>query len=410
MNPSASRGQRDVIRVTMLGGFSLCAGGQRISDESGRSQKFWNVLCYLIANRERSVTQSELIELFWPDDRSSNPISALKTLLSRIRSVLDPLFPNQLSPILSQRGSYAWNPALAVEVDAEQFEALWEQLQTQSLDVHTRIALYREMLALYQGDFLSAYGGNLWVIPLSARYHNIYVSAVKEFAALLESRGAFGEMTELCSRASTLDNLDESLHVLVIRGLVGQGKEAAALERYEQVCDLLYRSLGVTPSEELRALYAQIMDTEKSFETDLAVIQRDLRETASRPGAFVCEFGFFREIYRLESRRAERSGACVHIGLITVTQANNTAPPLKALNYTMDRLLQVMVDCLRRGDVVSRYSAAQYVLMLPSANFEDATMVMERILSAFHRQYRRSTLKLSYRVRELEQTQEEHAP
>lgn len=77
-------------------------------------------------------------------------------------------------------------------------------------------------------------------------------------------------------------------------------------------------------------------------------------------------------------------------------------PELGALNNTMDQLLAILTNGLRRGDVVSRYSGAQYVVMLPAANFEDSAMVMERIVSAFYRQHRRSFLKISYRIRELE--------
>jgi hypothetical protein len=92
-----------------------------------------------------------------------------------------------------------------------------------------------------------------------------------------------------------------------------------------------------------------------------------LQETAGRPGAFVCEYGFFREVYRLEARRAQRSGMSVHIGLITVALPGGGVPPLGVLNITMDQLLEVLVQNLRRGDVISKYSGAQYVVMLPSA-------------------------------------------
>ena len=51
---------------------------------------------------------------------------------------------------------------------------------------------------------------------------------------------------------------------------------------------------------------------------------------------------------------------------------------------------------------MSKYSGAQFVVMLPAANFEDSTMVMERIVSAFYRQHRRNFLKLSYRLRALD--------
>ena len=242
----------------------------------------------------------------------------------------------------------------------------------------------------------------MWVIPLSAHYHTLYLEAVKAYSALLERAELFEEMTDLCTRASQLDPLDESLHILIVRSLLRQGKDSAALSHYEKATDLLYRNLGVRPSEELRALYTEIMAVEEGLETDLEVIQANLREAAARPGAFVCEYGFFKEAYRLEARRAARSGSCVHVGLVTVSLPDGGVPPLGVLSTTMDQLLDVLVHNLRRGDVVSKYSGAQYVVMLPSANFEDGTMVMERIVSAFYRQHRRNFLKLSYRIRELE--------
>ena len=156
------------------------------------------------------------------------------------------------------------------------------------------------------------------------------------------------------------------------------------------------------PSQELRELYNEIMSVEKSLETDLETIQDDLREAAARPGAFVCEYGFFREAYRLEARRAARSGTSVHIALITVSLPDGGMPPLSVLAATMDQLQEVLTGSLRRGDVVSKYSGAQFVVMLPAANFENSTMVMERVVSSFYRQHRRNFLKLSYKIRALD--------
>lgn len=242
----------------------------------------------------------------------------------------------------------------------------------------------------------------MWVVSLTARYHDLYIAAVKEYAALLERAERFEEMGAVCARAGELDPLDEGLHILIVRALLRQGKDAAALEHYEAATDLLYRNLGVRPSEELRALYVEIMDVEKGLETDLEVIQDNLREAAARPGAFVCEYGFFKEAYRLEARRAMRNGTCVHVALVTVSLPDGGVPALGVLNTTMDQLLEVLIHNLRRGDVVARYSGAQYVLMLPAANFEESTMVLERVVTAFYRQHRRNFLKLSYKIRELE--------
>lgn len=389
------------VAVTMLGGFRIRVDGNVLTDEINRSQKLWNVLCYLIAHRERTVPQSEFIELFWPEENSANPTNALKTLLYRVRSLLEPLFGEGLEPILSQRGAYAWNPAIACEMDVDRFELLCRRAQDTALPAQKRMALYEEAAEMYRGDYLPKLANQMWVVPISAHYHALYLEAVKEYADLLEHAEKFETMAELCTRASQLDPLDESLHTLIVRALLRQGKDSAALSHYEKATDLLYRNLGVRPSEELRALYREIMDVEERLETNLEVIQANLREAAQRPGAFVCEYGFFKEAYRLEARRSARSGACVHIALVTVSLPDGGVPPLGVLNTTMDQLLEVLVHNLRRGGVVSKYSGAQYVVMLPAANFEDSTMVVERIVNAFYRQHRRNFLKITYRIREL---------
>ena len=390
------------VSVSLLGGFALEVDGASLTDDINRSLKLWSVLAYLTLHRERAVPQSEFIELFWPDDHSSNPVNALKTLLYRIRAMLEPLFGQEIQPILSQRGAYIWNPAVGCTLDIDRFEELCRLGGDTQRTAEERMTSYREAVELYKGDLLPKLSHQMWLVPMAVRYHTAYIAAVKDFAVLLDEAALYEEMHEVCARASDLDNLDEGLHTLIVRALLRQGKDAAALEHYEKATDLLYRNLGVRPSEELRSLYKEIMATEKTLETDLGVIMNDLREAAARPGAFVCEYGFFKEAYRLEVRRAIRSGTCVHLCLITVSLPDGGMPQLKVLSNTMDQLLDVLVNNLRRGDVVSKFSGAQYVIMLPAANYEDSNMVMDRVVNAFYQQHRRNFLKLTVRVREIE--------
>lgn len=398
VSPAAS------VSVTFLGGFSLKGKTVSITDDMNRSQKVWSVLSYLILNRERNISQAEFIDTFWSSDRSSNPVNALKTLLYRIRTLLDPVFGPNLDPVISQRGSYAWNPAILCKTDVDEFEALCHRAGDAALEPAQRIALYAKAVALFRGDFLPDLADQLWVINLSAHYHRLFLDAVKEYAALLEASCDYVTLYEICSRAIEVDPLDESLHIPLIRALVRQGKDVAALAQYEATTDLLYRKLGARPSQELQELYREIMAIEKDLETDLSVIQSDLRETAGRTGPFLCEYGLFREIYRLEARRAARNGTCVHLCLLTVTAPDGSEPSLSILGTTMDQLLSVLSQSLRSGDVVSKYSSGQYVVLLPAANFEDSTMVMERLVHTFYRQHRRHFLRITYKIRELELT------
>lgn len=394
-------GMKHQVQVSTLGGFSVMLGDRIISDTQNRSRKLWNLLAYLMTFRNRFITQAELIEILWPEEGSDNPTSALKTLVSRARDVLKLLREEEYPApefIISQQGSYLWNTSLKYSVDAEEFEAISKKAGSDARTSEERLQLYRKAVALYKGDFLPRLSDQMWVAAMSARYQAMYIEAVKGLVALLEEQEAFGEIAEICSRAIQIDPYDEQLHTLMIKALVRQGKNSMALSHYETATDMLYRNLGISPSSELRAVYAEIMKERKNLETDLGVIQESLKES-SQPGAFVCDFGFFKEAYNLEARRTARQGSCAHIGLITLTDAKGGMPPLDVLNKAMSQLVFTLKASLRKGDVVSQYSGAQFLIMLPNANYEDCLMVMERIMNAFYKQNRKILLTLHYRFK-----------
>lgn len=390
------------LSIRLFGGFSMEREGQVLTDDINRSQKLWSVLAYLVIHRDRDIPQTEFIEQFWQEENSANPASALKTLLYRIRAMIEPLFGEEVEAVISRRGSYSWNRTIPCEVDVDEFEKLCIRAAEPGVESEERLELLRRAAALYKGMLLPKLSDQIWLMPMVTRLHTRYVTAVKELFGLLVERGFYDELSDLCLRASELDPMDESLHIMAIRALLYQGRNSAALSHYENATEMLYRNLGVRPSDELRELYTEIMSVEKGMETDLEVIQADLHETARRPGAYVCEYGFFQEAYRLEARRCDRNGSCVHIALLTVSLPDGSMPALKQLNMTMDQLLVALQTQLRSGDVVSRYSASQYVVMLPAANYENSRNVMERIISAFYRQHRHNFLKITYKIREVE--------
>ena len=53
----------DKIVVKTFGGFSMSYGENIISDQDNRSKKIWTIIEYLIANHNRSITQTQLISL-----------------------------------------------------------------------------------------------------------------------------------------------------------------------------------------------------------------------------------------------------------------------------------------------------------------------------------------------------------
>ena len=392
-------GEGGELQVYLLDQVRIRAGAHTISDDNTRSLKQWSVLSYLILHRDRPVPQAELIDLFWSDEENKNPLSALKVLILRIRNTLEPLCEN---PILSQRGAYQWNPQVPCVVDVELFEALCRQAAQPGGSLEQKLALYEAAVSLYQGDLLPKQSAQQWVIPLGAHYRNRYASAVKAYAALLQDSGLYETMCQVSLSACSRLPLDEQVHLLVIRSYLLQKKNDAALEHYKKATSALYQALGVPPSAEMQAAYGEILSEEKEVELDLGSILTAMSAAAEPAGAFFCEYGVFRAVYQLESRRISRSGGCLHVALLSLSLSEAYSKLGGSLHAVMDLLQTELLSDLRQGDVVSRYSRSQFVVMLPGANLENSGKVMDRILAAFHAKVPRSFVEITYMLRGLE--------
>lgn len=391
---------KQALHISMLGSFSIRWQGDRVlSDQSCRHKKVLSLLAYLIAFRSREITRSELVELLWPDDEVDDPANALKTLVHRARSFLDELgFAPGKEVLQSHRGAYAWNNALPVVVDAEEFDGLCVRLRGAEKDR----ALLLQAIDLYTGDFLPQNALEPWVVPINTYYRAQYLKLVHEAIRLLTGEQAYDEVISICQRAINVDPYDEGLHLAMITALNAAGMQERALAHYNYVTDLFMTKFGVNPSAELTAQYKEIIKTSKESEMDLRLIRDELSEREKAEGAFFCEYEFFKDIYRLNAREAVRSGYVVCIALLTVMDGAGKPMSQKKRNLTMERLMGVLNSSLRRGDVCTRYSVSQYLLMLPTASYENSSMVLERICRNYKQAYPHMNTLLHYSVLPME--------
>ncbi|MEG2350438.1 MAG: BTAD domain-containing putative transcriptional regulator [Hungatella sp.] len=384
------------IYVNMLGEFSIKIGSKAVSDRNNQAKKPWILLEYLITFRNRSISQSELIELIWGSDDSTNPGGALKTLMFRSRQLLTPLdYPVQ-QLIIQQRGAYSWNPELSTMVDIDLFEAFSNKGLDSDLDTSQQITYCLKALQLYKGDFLAKSAWESWVIPISTYYHTLYQKVAHHVIQLLLARKDYIQIVEICQKATRIDPFDENLHYDLILALYRPGKQHAALEHYNYTIDMLYSEFAITPSEHLKSLYKEIRDTARGVTTDLSVIQDSLEEEDPSLGAYCCEYSVFKDIYRLESRAIERSGDSIYLCLLTLTDSDGIMLASNFLNKGMEALGDAICSSLRRGDAYSRYSVSQYMVLLPTATYEDGVLVLKRIIQDFHRLYTRKNILVNY--------------
>lgn len=389
------------LQIQMLGTFSLSYGGNTIDDNGDRSKKVWLLLAYLIYYRRRAVSQEELVNLLWNKD-GGNPGGALKTTLHRVRAVLDRLSPSVGHDLISYRsGSYAWNNELEIQLDIDVFERLCKE-GAAAYREEDRFDLLSKAVSLYGGDFLEKLSSEPWVVPILAYHHNLYVQAVMELLPMLEARGRREDAVALCENAVKLEPYHEELHQILIRNLIELGQQKRAATVYEAFSRLLLDDFGTMPGEETRSLYRQALRTVNDRIIHLDLVRSQLQEPGPARGAMICEYDFFKVLYQAEARALVRSGDAVHIGLLTVTGEGGEELPRRSLDRAMVNLRDQIQSNLRKGDIASRCSVSQYILMLPQANYENSCMVCERVIKAFSRQYPHSPARIDYAVQALE--------
>lgn len=390
-------GKDSPLYINMLGEFTLKYGDNVISDQEGRSKKLWLLIGYLVTFRGKEISQNDLIDLLWPDDSNGNPANTLKTLIHRARTMIEGLeYENSKNIIIYRRGTYAWNDKLDMIIDLDVFESNIQKAAAEDISVEQKLDYLTAAIELYKGDFLPKIEMETWAVPIATYYHSLYIKAVHDAIEILESIKNWDEIVAICQRATAVDPYDEMLHYHLIQALVNTKNQQLAKSHYEAVTKMFYEKFGVAPSDEFSALYKKVVRTLHQTEMDLNVIRNRLNESEHETGAFYCEFEVFKEIYQLDVRNSIRSGQSVFIGLITVTDEKGEQPEQSLLNNTMNKLLLTVNESLRRGDVYTRYSVSQYIIMLHMLTMENAQMVVERIIKRFKREYPRLAVKLQY--------------
>lgn len=390
------------LQVQMLGQFTLRYGDRTISDSDDRSRRVWSLLAYMLYNHGRSFAQEELIHLYWSNgEKSADPGNALKSIFHRIRTALDKLQPG-LGRLLIRRkaGRYFWNNAMPLSLDMEDFEAHFHAAEAAG-DDDVRLAEYQAALALYAGDPLPRMTDEIWTIPIVAYYHSLYTRAAAGAIELLEKQERTAEAVALCRRAIHIEPYQEDLYEHLMRGLLRTGDMKGAMSVYEEMSELLFAHFGVMPSETLRTLYRQATRTVNDRTLTMDEVCSQLEEPAPHGGAMVCEYDFFKILYRAEARSIARNGHSANICLLSVSGKDGEMLARRSLDPAMNNLQVLVQNNLRRGDVIARCSISQYIILLPQANYENSRMVADRLVSAFYRRYPHSPARLRYTVQPL---------
>lgn len=381
------------IEVQMLGEFSITINGNRITNLTGRTKRVWLLVQYLIANRFKDVTTDMLQEVLWKEGECGNPLNSLKNLVYRAREILKKLSGCPNAEFINYvDGRYQWNNNYPCTVDSEELVKCWKIVKDSSLPDDQRVRSSSTVLSLYRGGFLPKSSYCTWAVLMAREYEARYIDCILNVCILLIKMNLYDEVITVCQTALKVAPLEESIHRMLLYAYITTNRRDEALMHYTHAAELFYQEFGVDVSETLLPVYRQMLNSISHIESDLNDIKNDLQEHGKPKGAFFCDYDIFKAIYRIQARSLARTGISIYLVLFTLNDMNGAYLDDNTARIAGAKLKEAIISSLRKGDVVTSYSATQFVVMLPVINYENAQNVTNRVLRKFRFLYRKNNI------------------
>ena len=384
--------------MQLFGPFSLKRGSIVLNEETLHSNKLTKFLIYMIFNRDREIPFQEFIDVFW-EGNTKNPQSALKNLMYRLRSAMRSLGDEDF--ILTLSGAYKWNPTIVVETDYEYFEKLALEIRKEE-DIQKRKKLCKSAIASYDRNISEKIGNEPWIFSKLVWYRSLFIDVIKELGRIYEKEEDWSKLELLCNSALAVDDTEDDIHYWMVESLWKQNKSELAMEHYENVGKRFYNSMGIHISEKLQSIFKEIKENNGSEIKNIDRLFFEIEEAGDWQGAFFCDYQNFRQIYRMEARRNQRLGIAEHVLMLTLYRnggIKRDASVDSGLAEGMILLGDHLKNYLRKGDVVTRYSQTQYIVLLPGCNYESGILVAERIKKLFDKGIGKKHLELKYELK-----------
>ncbi|HEY2373761.1 MAG TPA: BTAD domain-containing putative transcriptional regulator [Gaiellaceae bacterium] len=365
------------LEIRLLGPFEVLARGT-LADVGGSKRQA--LLAMLALRNGRVVVVDALVDGLWGDELPAAPRNALHHHIARLRAALGE------ASIVGSSDGYALRDAY---VDAVRFEQLLAETRGSLADGDVAAAsdAVGSALALWRGPALQGLTGTAWFGAEARRLEALRVDALEE---QFETALGFGEHRQLeaALRSALVDNpFRERLWGQLMLTLYRCGRQADALETFQEARRVLSEELGLEPGPELRRLQEAIL----AHDPAIAGVPVQRRGRGNLPASSTSFVGRDEELARIKrllrehrlvtltgapgvgkSRLAvEASRPIGHelrdgVWLVDFARAGSAEDAVRLLANTLDvrgsDLLAGAVSRLRSGDALIVLDACEHVL------------------------------------------------
>ena len=260
---------REPLEIRLLGPFEVVAGGT-LAEVGGSKRQA--LLAMLALRRGRVVDVDALVDGLWGEELPAAPRNALHHHVARLRAALGE------SSIVGSADGYALSDA---RVDAVRFEELLAETRGALRDGDVRAAAdaVAAALALWRGPALQGLTGTAWFSAEARRLETLRVDALEEQFEVALALGEHRELTPALRSALADNPFRERLWGQLMLALYRSGRQADALEAFQEARRVLGDELGLEPGPELRRLQEAIL----AHDPAIAAVPVDRRRRGNLP-------------------------------------------------------------------------------------------------------------------------------
>ena len=149
------------------------------------------------------------------------------------------------------------------------------------------------------------------------------------------------------------------------------------------------------------------MDSLEQEQIDIQQLIHRVAERKEYMGAYRVEYDSFSYIYRFIARNVERTKQPVQIVLFTFPLKEKSEEEVAKIQNSLALLEKAIAQSLRRGDVTSRMSLTQQIVILMGANKENGMLVVDRMVQCYEGLAGKDGLKFEYDIKDVSGTKKD---
>ena len=192
----------------------------------------------------------------------------------------------------------------------------------------------------------------------------------------------YEKIVKLCDTALEIYPLVEWVEEKM-EALLSLKRYGEALKAYENALSMFIGETGNIPSDYVLARLKQVGAQLQNASGGIEDIRKSLEEKEWSAGAYYCSYPGFIDCFRRENRLTER-GRRKGILIICTIRDGRDCPienQIRLQEYS-DILNQVIHDSLRRGDIYTKYSPDQFLIMASDLKKDKCRMIENRIANS----------------------------